>query len=70
MPKIEATPRCHNTMRPKTLKPSRLGLSDLESLWQGITWRFESRGARVPVRWRMLRRAVAALLTAGARGWL
>jgi hypothetical protein len=42
---------------------------DLETLWQHVCWRFESRGARLPLRWRGLRRCFAALLWLGARGW-
>lgn len=44
-------------------------LRDLESIWQGIAWRFESHGARVPLRWRMIRRVVGLVFQAGERGW-
>jgi hypothetical protein len=58
-----------NTEGPKPKhKRSSPSLLDLETLWQGVAWRFESRGARVPMRWRLIRRAVATLFLAGERG--
>jgi hypothetical protein len=54
-------------MTPMRRHPSP-SLLDLESLWQQITYRFESQGRRVPLPWRAIRRAVAKLFLVGARG--
>jgi hypothetical protein len=39
----------------------------LDNAWEAVSYRYERRGRRVPLRWRALWRAVHALLWWGAR---
>jgi len=53
---------------PRKKRASSPSLIDLESRWQCLVWHYESRGLRLPLRWRLFRRAVSWVLDLGSKG--